>query len=128
VPFSANNPNRNRNYVITILSVVVCFAIVMGGYLVLSYAHRDTESYMRFITLLVVTLIPSLIGAWNALKAKENSQLANENALKAATKASAVADKVDSVDDKLNGGFDERLRQANRDTDAEKGNGAGNGK
>lgn len=79
MPFSSDNPNRNRNYVIAILAAVVVFAIIMAGFVTLSLADRDTDSYIRFLTLIVVTLIPTTLGAWNAYKAQKHAGAAEEN-------------------------------------------------
>jgi uncharacterized protein (UPF0333 family) len=109
VPFSADNPNRNRNFVILILAVVLAFAILMGTYVALALAGEDTDAFMRFLTILVVTLIPSALAAIRANSAAQNSEKA--------------VSKVTEVQEKLNGNLDERMRQANRDTTEEDKNG-----
>lgn len=105
LPFSPDNPDRARNYVILILGCVALFATVMGAYVALAMAGKDTDAFMRFLTLLVVTLFPSALAALRANTAAHNT--------------AKVVQKVDAVADTLNGGLDERLRQANRDTEKE---------
>jgi biopolymer transport protein ExbB/TolQ len=116
VPFSADNPNRNRNFVILILGGVCAFAIVMGSYVALAIAGEDTENFVRFLTILVVTLIPSALAAIRANSAAQSSE-------KTAEKVETVAKSVTQVEEKLNGSLDARLRQANRDTAEEDTNG-----
>lgn len=116
MPFSPDNPNKNRNYVILIIGVVVAFAIVMGSYVALSIAGEDTDAFIRFLTILIVTLIPSALAAFRANSAAQAAH-------KAAEKTEVVAEVVSNVDEKLNGSLDARLRQANRDTAEEGQNG-----
>lgn len=80
MPFSPDNPNRDRNFVILVLAAVVMFAVIMGGYITLSIADRDTDTYLRFLTTVVLVLVPSCLSAWQAFKAKQNSQAAVDTA------------------------------------------------
>jgi hypothetical protein len=123
VPFSADNPNRNRNYVILVLAAVVLFAVIMGGYVTLSLAMRNTDDYLRFLTVLVVTLVPSTLSAWNSYKAKIHAEDASGKADTAAVKADVAAGKADAaaeethgIAEQLNGALSARMEQANRDT------------
>lgn len=105
MPFSAENPNRNRNYIIAMLAVVTVFVIVMVGYVTLTLADKDTDSYVRFLTIIVSLLIPGLISAWNSYQAKRHSETA--------------VTRVEGISAQLDGTLDARLRQANRDTQKE---------
>jgi flagellar basal body-associated protein FliL len=80
MPLSADNPNRDRNFVILVLAGVILFAVVMGGYITLSIAGRDTDTYLRFLTTVVLVIVPSSLSAWQAFKAKQNSQVAVDTA------------------------------------------------
>jgi len=112
VPFQADNPNRNRNFIILVIAGISIFALVMGSYVALSLAGEDTDAFLRFLTILVVTLIPSALAAFRANSAAQNSQQAVE-------KVNVVAETVSHVEERLNGTLDERMRQANRDTSEE---------
>lgn len=116
MPFNADNPNRNRNYVIAVLAAVTVFALVMGSYVALSIAGEDTDAFLRFLTIVVVTLIPSGLAAIRANTAAHNTA-------KVSDRVETVANTVANVDEKLNGSLDQRLRQANRDTAEEDDNG-----
>lgn len=111
MPFSADNPNRNRNFVILALCLTTAFTVVIGAYVALSLAERDTTEFYRFLALLVGSLIPSVIGAWRANTAAKHS-------------AEAVV-KTEEIAETLNGGregepgLNERMRQANRDVNEE---------
>lgn len=80
MPLSPDNPNRDRNFVILVLSAVVIFAVVMGGYITLSLAHEDTDTYLRFLTTVILVIVPGSLSAWQAFKAKQNSQTAVDTA------------------------------------------------
>jgi hypothetical protein len=80
MPLSPDNPNRDRNFIVLVLGGVIVFAIVMGGYILLSLKHQDTDTYVRFLTTLVVVLIPTSLGVWQSFKAKQNSAQAVETA------------------------------------------------
>jgi hypothetical protein len=112
VPFQADNPNRNRNFVILVIAGITAFALVMGSYVALSIAGEDTDAFIRFLTIVIVTLIPSALAALRANSAAQNSQ-------KAVEKVDVVAETVSHVEERLNGTLDERMRQANRDTSEE---------
>ena len=112
MPFQADNPNRNRNYLILVIAGVTAFALVMGSYVALSIAGEDTDAFIRFLTIVIVTLIPSALAALRANSAAQNSQ-------KAVEKVDVVAETVTHVEERLNGTLDERMRQANRDTSEE---------
>jgi ABC-type transport system involved in cytochrome bd biosynthesis fused ATPase/permease subunit len=96
VPLSADNPNRDRNFVALILGGVILFAVIMGSYVALSFADKDTDAFTRFLTLLLVTLIPSSLSAWQAVKARQSSQVAAETseALRADVHNGVFKDKV----------------------------------
>lgn len=112
MPFSEDNPNRNRNYVILVLAGVTVFALVMGAYVALSIAGEDTDAFIRFLTIVVVTLVPSALAAIRANTAAHNSA-------QAVQKVDSVVESVSNVEEKLNGTLDARMRQANRDTSEE---------
>ena len=76
MPLSPDNPNRDRNFVILVLGAVFIFAIVMAGYVALSIAGEDTDTYLRFLTTVVLVLVPSSLSAWQAFRAKQTSQQA----------------------------------------------------
>jgi len=76
MPLSPDNPNRDRNFIVLVLAAVAVFAIVMGGFVALSLEHTDTDTYTRFLTTLVVVLIPTSLGAWQSFKAKTTAQKA----------------------------------------------------
>lgn len=80
MPLSPDNPNRDRNFVVLILAGVFMFALVMGGYITLSIAGRETDTYLRFLTTIVLVIVPSSLGAWQSFKAKQNAQAAVETA------------------------------------------------
>lgn len=69
MPFSPDNPYRGRNLVAVVIGAVAIFAIVMAGFVTLSFAGRNTDSYVSFLTLLVVSIIPSSMSAWFSFKA-----------------------------------------------------------
>jgi ABC-type transport system involved in cytochrome bd biosynthesis fused ATPase/permease subunit len=96
VPLSPDNPNRDRNFVALILGGVILFAVIMGSYVALSFADKDTDAFTRFLTLLLVTLIPSSLSAWQAVKARQSSQVAAEasEALRADVHNGVFKDKV----------------------------------
>lgn len=76
MPFSAGNPNRNRNFVIAALCGTVLICAILGAFVALSLAERDTDEFLRFVTILFATLIPSVIGAWRANTAAHNAGVA----------------------------------------------------
>lgn len=80
MPFSANNPNKNRNYVVAVLSAVILFAVIMGAYVAITLAGKDPEALVRFLTTIVVVLVPSGLGAWQAYKARATAEHAKANA------------------------------------------------
>lgn len=104
MPFSPGNPNRNRNYVIAMVGGVALFAIIMAVYTMLALAGRDTDGFMRFLTLLVVTLVPSALAAFR-------SNTAANHAEKAVVKVEEVKA---AVEDGLNGNLDDRVREVVR--------------
>jgi flagellar basal body-associated protein FliL len=108
MPLSPDNPNRDRNFVILVLGGVVLFAIVMGGYVTLSLAGQDTDTYLRFLTTVVLVIVPSSLSAWQAFKAKQNSQQAVET-------AQAIRDDVHNgvLKDKVKEGVAEVLHPEN---------------
>jgi magnesium-transporting ATPase (P-type) len=97
-PLSSNNPNRNRNYVILIVACVIIFAIVMASFVTLSIAGSDTDSYIRFLTLLVTTLVPSALSAIMSTHAARNARDVKED--------------VQQVKIQLNGDLDKRIVSA----------------
>lgn len=106
MPLSPDNPNRDRNFVILVLSGVVLFAVVMGGYVTLSIAGKDTDTYLRFLTTLVLVIVPSSLSAWQAFRAKQSSQVAvaQTKALRADVHNGVLKDKVkEGVQEVLNG-------------------------
>lgn len=86
----------------------------MGAYVALSIAGQDTDAFLRFLTIVVVTIIPSGLAAIRANVAATHSQIASE-------KATEVAETVSEVKETLNGTLDERMRQASRDVSEEEG-------
>ena len=74
------------------------FAIVMGSFVTLTVAGKDTDSYLRFLTLLVTTLVPSVI---SAVKATTAAKVAND-----------ARDDLQHVKDQLNGTLDKRIVNA----------------
>lgn len=108
MPLSADNPNRNRNFVILILGGTVALAIVMGSYVALDIAGSDTDSFVRFLTLLTVTLIPATLGAWRA-------HVAADRAGEAVVQGKAAVQQVEAVQEKLNGGLEQRITGATHD-------------
>jgi magnesium-transporting ATPase (P-type) len=107
VPFQADNPNRNRNFVILVIAGISAFALVMGSYVALSLAGEDTDAFLRFLTIVIVTLIPSALAALRANSAAQNSQ-------QAVDKVNLVAESVSHVEDKLNGTLDDRVQEASK--------------
>lgn len=85
MPFSQDNPNRNRNFVILVLAGVSIFGIIMAGYVVLSLGARDTDAYVRFLTLLVTGGVPSILSAWYSYNARRSSQSVHEEILENGT-------------------------------------------
>lgn len=107
MPLSADNPNRNRNFVLLILGGTICLAIVMAAYVAIDLAGRDTDSFVRFLTLLTVTLVPSVLGAWRAHVA--------------AARAGEAITQVETVQEQLNGGLEPRITSAVHDALDERG-------
>lgn len=79
MPLSPDNPNRDRNFVILVLSGTAVFAVIMAGYIVLAVQHADTDAYVRFLSILVVSLVPSALGAWQAFKASRTASALRED-------------------------------------------------
>lgn len=99
MPLSADNPQRNRNFVILILAGTFVFTLIMAGFIALTMVGRDTDAYVRFLTLLVVTLVPSVLGAWQAFRAHAVSK-----AIHADVRNGVLKDKVkEGVAEVLNG-------------------------
>lgn len=73
MPLSADNPNRDRNFLVLILSGTVLFAIIMAGYIILAVRQADTDAYIRFLTILVVSLVPGALSTWQAFKANRTT-------------------------------------------------------
>lgn len=111
--FSTDNPNKNRNYIIAILAAVVVFAIVMAGYVSLSIADRDTDAYIRFLTVLVVTLIPTTLGAWNSYKAQKHAGAAEENTRQVAKQLNGTL--TDTVRDAAHEGTSNAIKEVTED-------------
>lgn len=89
---------RNRNVVVLALCGTLLFGLTMAAYVVLDLAGRDTDGFLRFLSILIVSLLPSTLAALRANTA--------------AAKTSEVAHKVDQVVEQTNGGLDERIERA----------------
>lgn len=74
MPLSPDNPNRGRNFVVLVICAVVVFSIVMAGYVALSLAGRETDSYISFLTLLVVNVVPGVLTVWYSFRAKHTAE------------------------------------------------------
>lgn len=95
MPFSQDNPNRNRNFAIAVVAVVIVFSVIMGGYLWIDDRGGDTGAYERFLTLLVTVVLLGVLNAWKSFKAAD---------------ISARTDlKVDRVVHQTNGDLEERI-------------------
>lgn len=104
LPFSADNPNKNRNYVVSIIAGVIVFAIVMAVYSALAIAGRDTDEFIRFLTLLVAVLIPGTLSVLRSNTAAHNTEKAIEK-----------VDEVKSVvEEGLNGSLEKQMKNVVR--------------
>lgn len=103
---TAPDPEKERRTVVLVLAAVLVFALVMGGYVTLSIAGKDTDAYFRFLTLLVTAIVPSSLGAWQAFKANRTATQANDtaHAIQADVRNGVLKDKVkEGIAEVLNG-------------------------
>ena len=106
MPCQADNPNRDKNIVVTVLAGVVVFTVIMGGYVTLSLAGQDTDTYLRFITTLVVVIVPSTLSVWQSYKARQSSEsaVATTKSIQEDVRNGVLKDKVkEGVKEVLNG-------------------------
>jgi len=96
---SRDNPNRDRNYVLLILAAVVVVGVVMGAYVTLDLAGRDSAAYARWVTLLIVTGVPGMLAAW---KSYTGERVAREAVVKVAELGEVV----------LNGNLEPRITES----------------
>lgn len=102
---SSDNPDRTRNIVALVIGAVFLVAVIVGGYVLLTLAGKDTDRFYSFLTLLVTTLIPSTLTLWRAHSG--------------ATMTKQVRDDVQDVKHAVNGNLTTTVQNAVRDGLAE---------
>lgn len=74
MPLSPNNPDRNRNFVVLVLAACFVFALLMAAFVALQlHGATDADAYLRFLTLIVVNLVPGALASWYAFAAHRSS-------------------------------------------------------
>jgi hypothetical protein len=75
MPLSAGNPNRDRNFLVLILSGVFVFSLIMVLFVFLQVRGSDmaTDAFVRFLTLVILNLIPAGLAAWYSFAAHRTS-------------------------------------------------------
>jgi hypothetical protein len=69
--------DKSKFVTIAILATVA-FAIVMAVYVFLAIADEDTDTFLKFLTVLVVTIVPASISAFRANAAATSANSAVE--------------------------------------------------
>ncbi|HEU4347593.1 MAG TPA: hypothetical protein VFR35_07380 [Actinoplanes sp.] len=105
VPFSKENPHRDRNMLVAAVLALVALAMVLGGWIYTDATGRDTGSYEKFLALLVTVIGGALLNLWRQFKTERRVE-------DMASKVDVVDSKADTVVAQTNGALDMRIEAA----------------
>ena len=105
MPFSKDNPHRDRNLLLAAVLVIIAFGMVLAGWIYTDQSGRDTGAYEKFLTLLATVIAGALLNLWRQVRTERKVEQVQHH-------AEAQTSKLETVVEQTNGALDRRIEQA----------------